>query len=60
MGRAILGDFNLNRHDKMRGEMLSGFNHLTSALINLKYFVFSPRVEFLHRNKAIGRGVHSQ
>lgn len=44
----------------MRGEMLSGFNHLTSALINLKYFVFSPRVEFLHRNKAIGHGVHSQ
>lgn len=36
--------------------MQSGFNHLTSAIINLKYFIFSPRVEFLHRNKAISHG----
>lgn len=51
-----MDDFNLNGHDKMRGQTLSGFNHLTSAMINLKYFVFSPRVEFLHRNKAISHG----
>lgn len=56
MGRASLDDFNLNGHDKMSDQMLSGFNHLTSALINLNYFVLSPRVEFLHRNKPIGHG----
>lgn len=56
MGRASLDDFNLNGHDKMSDQMLSGFNHLTSALINLNYFVLSPRVEFLHRKKPIGHG----
>lgn len=56
MGRASPDDFNLNGHGKMRGQMLSGFNHLTSAMINLKYFVFSSRVEFLHRNKAVSHG----
>lgn len=56
MGRASLDSFNLNGHGKMRDQMPSGFNHLTSAMINLKYFVFSPRVEFLHRNKAVSHG----
>jgi len=62
MGRASPADFNLNGHDKMRGHTLSRFNHLTSAMINLKHFLFSPRVEFLCRNKAIshGRDVCSQ
>lgn len=40
----------------MRGQMLSGFNHLTSAMINLKYSLVSPRVEFLLRNEAISHG----
>lgn len=56
MGRASPDDFNINGNDKMRGQMLSGFNHLTSAMINLKYSLVSPRVEFLLRNEAISHG----
>lgn len=34
-------------YGKMRDQMLSGYNHLTSAVISLKYSIWGPRVEFL-------------